>query len=74
MKAKEIWSMTESEIETKIAESQDKVFKQKIQKSLGQAENPHKIRHTKRDISRLLTILTAKRFKDGERNPKEKKG
>jgi len=69
MKAKEIWSMTESEIENKVAEFQDKLFKQKMQKSLGQAENPHKIRQTKRDIARLLTILTEKRSNNGERKP-----
>ena len=69
MKAKEIWSMTESEVENKVAEFQDKLFKQKMQKSLGQAENPHKIRQTKRDIARLLTILTEKRSNDGERKP-----
>ncbi len=72
MKAKEIWSMTEGEIESKVVEFQDKLFKQKIQKSLGQSENPHKIRQTKRDMARLLTILTEKRSKDGERKPKQK--
>jgi large subunit ribosomal protein L29 len=61
MKAKEIRSMTESEIQSKLEESQDKLFKQKIQKSLGQTENPHKIRQTKKDIARLITILAEKK-------------
>ncbi len=61
MKAKEVRSMTESEIENKIAESQDKLFKQKVQKSLGQNENPHKIKETRKDIARLITILAEKR-------------
>jgi large subunit ribosomal protein L29 len=67
MKAKEIRSMTESEIESKLAEFQDKYFKQRIQKSLGQAENPQKQANTKRDIAKLLTILAEKkRSNDGE--------
>ncbi len=67
MKAKEIRSMTESEIEAKLAELQDKYFKQRIQKSLGQAENPQKIVVTKKDIARLLTILAEKkRSNNGE--------
>jgi len=66
MKAKEIRSMTIEEIEAKLDESQDKLFKQKFQKALGQADNPHKIRHTKRDIARLLTILAEKRSNNGK--------
>lgn len=66
MKAKEIRSMTVSEIENKIVESQDKLFKQKVQRALGQAENPHRIKHTRRDIARLITILSEKRSQDGE--------
>jgi len=64
MKAKEIRSMTIEEIESKLTESQDKLFKQKIQKSLGQSENPYKIRDTRRDIARLKTILAEKRLND----------
>lgn len=66
MKAKEIRSMTESEIESKLAESQDKLFKQRIQKSLGQAEDPSKLKETKKDIARLLTILAEKRSDNGK--------
>jgi large subunit ribosomal protein L29 len=65
MKAKEIRSMTESEIENKITEFQDKLFKQKVQKALGQAENPHKIKQTRRDIARFITILAEKRSQNG---------
>ena len=71
MKAKEIRSMTNDEIENKITELRDKLFKQKIQKSLGQADNPYKLRNTRRDIARLLTILSEKRSKNGKQNREE---
>ncbi len=61
MKAKEIRTMTLDEIEIKLTELKDKLFKQKLQKALGQADNPYKIRNTRRDIARLLTILNEKR-------------
>lgn len=70
MKAKEIRSMTESEMESKLSESREKLFKQKIQKSLGQAENPHKIRQTRKDKARLITILAEKkRSENGKGKP-----
>ena len=61
MKAKDIRSMTTDEIESKLAESRDKIFKQRMQKSMGQSENPYKIRSTRRDIAKLITILHEKR-------------
>jgi large subunit ribosomal protein L29 len=68
MKTEEIRSMTENEIEDKIAESRDKLFKQRMQKSMGQAENPHKIRQTRKDIARFITILAEKRSNNGKGN------
>lgn len=61
MKPKEIRAMTVDEIESKIIEFQDKLFKQKVQKALGQTENPYKIRDTRRDIAKLKTILAEKK-------------
>ncbi len=66
MKAKDIRSMTIDEIDGKLVELKDKLFKQKIQKSLGQADNPFKLKGTKKDIARLATILTEKRKNDGK--------
>ena len=61
MKTKDIRTMTREELEQKLKESQDKLFKQKLQKSLGQAENPYKIKETRRDIAKIITILSEKR-------------
>ncbi len=61
MKTKDIRTMTREELEQKLKESQDKLFKQKLQKSLGQAENPYKIKETRRDIAKIVTILSEKR-------------
>jgi large subunit ribosomal protein L29 len=66
MKVKEIRTMALTEIESKLGELKDKLFKQKFQKTLGQAESPYKIRQTKRDIAKLMTILREMRSKDGK--------
>ena len=66
MKVKEIRTMAVNEIASKLSELKDKLFKQKFQKTLGQAESPYKIRQTKRDIAKLMTILTEMRSKDGK--------
>jgi large subunit ribosomal protein L29 len=66
MKVKEIRTMAVNEMEIKLGELKDKLFKQKFQKSLGQAESPYKIRQTKRDIAKLMTILQEMRSKDGK--------
>lgn len=66
MKAKDIRSMTIDEMEGKLVELKDKLFKQKIQKSLGQSDNPFKLKETKKDIARISTILTEKRKNDGK--------
>ena len=66
MKVKEIRTMAVNEMESKLIELKDKLFKQKFQKTLGQTESPYKIRQTKRDIAKLMTILKEMRSKDGK--------
>jgi large subunit ribosomal protein L29 len=66
MKTKDIRTMAANEIESKLAELKDKLFKQKFQKTLGQAENPYKIRQTKRDIAKYMTILKEMRKPNGQ--------
>lgn len=67
MKAKEIRPMTIDEIDGKVTDLEDKIFKQKMQKTLGQAENPRKVKETRKDIARLKTILAEKkRSNDGK--------
>jgi large subunit ribosomal protein L29 len=72
MKTKDIRSMAASEIEAKLVELKDKLFKQKFQKTLGQADNPYKIRQTKRDIAKFMTILKEMRKPNGNEAEKSK--
>jgi large subunit ribosomal protein L29 len=67
MKTKDIRIMNVNELEIKLTELKDKMFKQKIQKSLGQSETSNVVGKTRKDISKILTILTEKkRSEDGK--------
>ena len=72
MKTKDIRTMAANEIEAKLGELRDKLFKQKFQKTLGQAENPYKSRQTKRDIAKYMTILKEMRSHNGQNTEKSK--
>jgi large subunit ribosomal protein L29 len=65
MKAKDIRVLSDQEIDSKIKEEREKLFKQKMQKALGQQDNLHKISQTKREVARLLTVKYEKRSKNG---------
>ena len=57
MKLKEIRDLTKDEMELKLRELGDELFKLRSKGKTGQLENPGKIRQTKRDIARVKTIL-----------------
>jgi large subunit ribosomal protein L29 len=57
MKIKEIRELSMEELQHKEAELRDQLFKLHFQHSLGQLDNPMKLRNIKRDIARIKTIL-----------------
>jgi large subunit ribosomal protein L29 len=57
MKIADIKAMSSDELQAKLTELKDKLFKQKIQKSIGQHEKGSKIRETRKDIARILTVF-----------------
>ncbi len=64
MKPHEIRDMTIPEIERKIKESRETLFKLNMKLSTKQIENTSQIRVIKRDIARLITILKEKKIKE----------
>jgi large subunit ribosomal protein L29 len=57
MKPREIRDMTADEIRRKVTDLQQELFNLRFQHEIGQLENRAKLRQTRRDIARLLTIL-----------------
>jgi len=58
MKASEIRNLSVEEMDQKVEGLRQEIFNLRFQKELGQMENPNKIRQLKRDIARLLTVIT----------------
>ena len=64
MKASEIRNLSADELEKKLAELKDELFKLRFQQAVNQLDNPMKLVETKKDIARILTVLREKELKE----------
>ncbi len=60
MKAKDIRELSAEEIQIRIAEKKEELFKLRFQNAMGQLENTTSLSTVRKDIARLNTILTEK--------------
>ena len=60
MKVAEIRNMTTAELEAKLKELKDELFRLRFQNAIRQLDNPHKISDVKKDIARVMTVLQEK--------------
>lgn len=56
MKAQELKKLSASELDAKLLELKDELFKLRFQQAVNQLENPMRIRAVKKDIARIKTI------------------
>ncbi len=63
MKASDIRTLSDSELEKKRVELTEEIFNLRIQISTQQTTNVTRIRTLKRDLARLLTIKREKEFR-----------
>ncbi|MCD7827831.1 MAG: 50S ribosomal protein L29 [Clostridiales bacterium] len=56
MKASEIRKMSAEELDAKLLELKDELFKLHFQQAINQLENPARISAVKKDIARILTV------------------
>ncbi len=57
MKTPEIRKLAAEEIRTKLADTRDELMKLRFQQVTGQLTDPTRLRHLRRDIARMETIL-----------------
>ena len=62
MKANEIRSMSETELEQKLAELKKDLFMLRMQHATNHLDNPTRISATRRDIARVLTVIREKQL------------
>ncbi|NPV83438.1 MAG: 50S ribosomal protein L29 [Candidatus Aminicenantes bacterium] len=57
MKIRELRELSVEDLRQKELELKDQLFKLRFQKSLGQLDNPMKIRNIKKDLAKIKTLL-----------------
>jgi large subunit ribosomal protein L29 len=57
MKSKEIRDLSSDEQEQKLTSLKEELFNLRFQHGIGQIENPTKLKQTKTDIARVMTII-----------------
>jgi large subunit ribosomal protein L29 len=57
MKASEIKEMNLEEMQLKKGELEQELFNLRFQHEIGQLENPQRMKHIKKDVARLNTII-----------------
>ena len=60
MKANELTKLSVDELNEKLAELKDELFKLRFQHAINQLDNPHKIADVKKDIARVMTVVREK--------------
>lgn len=61
MKATELRNMSAEELDKKLVELKQELFNLRFQHTINQLDNPHKIADVKKDIARVLTVLSEKK-------------
>ena len=67
MQAKELIELAIDELTIKERELRDELCRLRLRKGTGQGENPMKLRHVRKDLARVLTVLRARRETDGKK-------
>ncbi len=61
MKASELRSKSSEELESMLKDLKTELFNLRFQHAINQLDNPHKIADTKKDIARVMTIISEKK-------------
>ena len=60
MNAKELREMNEAELNAKLGELKEELFNLRFQLAINQLDNPQKIVEVKKNIARVMTVLSEK--------------
>ena len=65
-KAKELRDLNLDELDARLAESKDELFKLRFQVATGKQDNSARLGEVRRDIARILTILREREIEAAE--------
>ena len=58
MKAKDVREMSKAELQDKLSDLKAELFNLRFQLAVNQLENPMRIKAVKKDIARVMTVLS----------------
>lgn len=61
LKARDLREETSEELEKRLADLQEQLFKLRFQRATGQMDDVHKIHNVSKDLARVLTVINEKR-------------
>lgn len=61
MKANELRNKSGEELESMLESLKSELFNLRFQLAINQLENPHKIKETKKEIARVMTIISERK-------------
>jgi len=61
VKATELRNKSGEELESMLESLKSELFNLRFQLAINQLDNPHKIKETKKDIARVMTIIAEKK-------------
>jgi large subunit ribosomal protein L29 len=67
MEAKQLRELGDEELAQKRTELKEEIFHLKLRRATGRLENPMKLRHDKRDLARLETVIGEKKRAGGKK-------
>jgi large subunit ribosomal protein L29 len=67
MEAKQLRELGDDELAQKRTELKEEIFHLKLRRATGRLENPMKLRHDKRDLARLETVIGEKTRAGGKK-------
>lgn len=70
MKADKVRGMNEKELETKLREMDEQIFRLRFQMSMGQTDGLKKYRETRKDKARLLTVIRERQLEAAKKESK----
>jgi large subunit ribosomal protein L29 len=56
LRARELRDLTDDELELRLADTRQELFNLRFQSATGALEQPARLKHTKREIARILTV------------------
>jgi large subunit ribosomal protein L29 len=61
VKSTELRKLSDSDLNAKLKDLKVELFNLRFQHAINQLDNPHKISETKKDIARVMTIISEKK-------------